>query len=295
MSNGIVFDRDSSRRIANATRGYEQEQSAPEPVNYQVDGSYGRIMLVQTASTLPTNYTGLIAVEANIVEKLPNNNVNVISNVWVKDLNNQLLSANTIYKARFSGEWTQNIIKNGITVPTTLGLYVVQNAQTPSIAEPFRVTDVRGGYTFIQTIDGAKSGKWAGSIWTPEIWYNIFTVFRPTVFGVAVFQPTIQFAIFYPFTLQVDAYYYASSSTGDTVTCAAPGGQGFFSAHDPLQLMRANGYRGRALISYGTNSFGSVSYYPNGSSPFTVIAARQTDNFSTGGIGSGIGSGISGV
>lgn len=295
MSSGIAFTPDSARRIANATRGYEQEQGAPEPVTYQADGSYGRMMLVQTASTLPANYTGLMAVQANIVEKLPNNTVNVISNVWVKDLNNQLLSANTIYNARLCGEWTQNIIVNGIVTPTTYGLYVVQNAQTPSIAEPFKVMSVSGGFTFIQTIDGTKSGKFAGSIWTPEIWANIFNQFRPTVYGVAVFQPTIQFALFYPFTLQVDAYYYGSYSTGDTVTCAAPGGQSFFSAHDPLQLMRANGYRGRAIISYGTNSFGSVSYYPNGSSPFTVIAARQTDNFTTGGIGSGIGSGISGV
>lgn len=295
MSNGIVFDRDSSRRIANATRGYEQEQSAPEPVNYQVDGSYGRIMLVRTDSILPSGYTGLMAAPGSIIEKLPSGQINIISKVWIKDQNNGTLSANTIYQARLGGTFTQDITTNGITAPTTLGLYLVQNAQTSSIAEPFKVVSVSGGYTFIQTIDGTKSGKWAGSIWTPEIWVNIFNQFRPTVFGVAVFQPIIQYAIIYPFTLQVDAIYYASSSTGDTVTCAAPGGQGFFSAHDPLQLMRANGYRGRALISYGTNSFGAAFYYPNGSSPFTVIAARQTDNFSTGGIGSGIGSGISGV
>jgi hypothetical protein len=237
-----------------------------------------------------------MAVPGSIIEKLPSGQINIISKVWIRDQNGGTLSANTIYQARLGGTYTQNITTSGITVPTTLGLYLVQNAQTPSIAEPFKVMSVSGGYTFIQTIDGTKSGKWFGSIWTPEIWANIFNQFRPTVYGVAVFQPTIQFALFYPFTLQVDAYSYASYSTGDSVTCAFPGNQNFFfSAHDPLQLMRANGYRGRAIISYGTNSFGSVSYYPNGSSPFTVIAARKTDNFTTGGIGSGIGSGISGV
>jgi hypothetical protein len=236
-----------------------------------------------------------MAALGDVIEKQPDGTVTVIGAAWIKDQNGGTLSANTIYQARVGGTWTQDVTTNGIVKSTTLGLYLVQNAQTPSIAEPFKVMSVSGGFTFIQTIDGTKSGKFSGSIWTPEIWANIFNQFRPTVYGVAVFQPTIQFALFYPFTLQVDAYYFASYSTGDTVTCAAPGGQSFFSAHDPLQLMRANGYRGRAIISYGTNSFGSVSYYPNGSSPFTVIAARQTDNFTTSGIGSGIGSGISGV
>jgi len=251
--------------------------------------------LVRTNSTLPVGYTGSMAVQGEIVEQKQDGTYVPQMPIWIRDQNGSMLNSNTIYQARVGGTWTQDVTINGILAPTTLGLYLVQNAQIPSIAEPFKVISVSGGFTFIQTIDGTKSGKFAGSIWTPEIWANIFNQFRPTVYGVAVFQPTIQFALFYPFTLQVDAYYYASYSTGDTVTCAAPGGQSFFSAHDPLQLMRANGYRGRAIISYGTNHFGSVSYYPNGSSPFTVIAARQTDNFTPGGIGSGIGSGISGV
>ena len=292
---GTAFTYPLAKRIVSSTKWTEEQRGIIPDIESPSYFNGNQQLLLRTNSTLPSGYTGTMAVQGEIVDQNQDGTYSKKMPVWIRDQNGGTLSANTIYQGISAGTYTQDITTNGITVPTTLGLYVVQNAQTPSIAEPFRVTDVKGGYTFIQTIDGAKSGKWAGSIWTPEIWYNIFTVFRPTVFGVAVFQPTIQFAIFYPFTLQVDAYYYASSSTGDSVACAAPGGQGFFSAHDPLQLMRENGYRGRALISYGTNSFGAVSYYPNGSSPFTVIAARQTDNFNTGGIGSGIGLGISGV
>jgi hypothetical protein len=292
---GTTFTYPLAKRIVSSTKWTEEQRGIIPEIETPIIVNGNQDLLVRTSSTLPVGYTGAMAVQGEIVEQKQDGTYLPQMPIWIKDQNGGMLNSNTIYQARVGGTWTQNVTINGILAPTTLGLYLVQNAQTPSIAEAFKVISVSGGFTFIQTIDGTKSGKFAGSIWTPEIWVNIFNQFRPTVYGVAVFQPTIQYAIFHPFTLQVDAYYYASYSTGDTVTCAAPGGQGFFSAHDPLQLMRANGYRGRAIISYGTNSFGSVSYYPNGSSPFTVIAARQTDNFTTGGIGSGIGSGISGV
>jgi len=292
---GTTFTYPLAKRIVSSTKWTEEQRGIIPEIETPIILNGNQDLLVRTNSTLLVGYTGAMAVQGEIVEQKQDGTYLPQMPIWIKDQNGGMLNSNTIYQARVGGTWTQNVTINGILAPTTLGLYLVQNAQTPSIAEAFKVISVSGGFTFIQTIDGTKSGKFAGSIWTPEIWVNIFNQFRPTVYGVAVFQPTIQYAIFHPFTLQVDAYYYASYSTGDTVTCAAPGGQGFFSAHDPLQLMRANGYRGRAIISYGTNSFGSVSYYPNGSSPFTVIAARQTDNFTTGGIGSGIGSGISGV
>jgi hypothetical protein len=292
---GTTFTYPLAKRIVSSTKWTEEQRGIIPEIETPIILNGNQDLLVRTSSTLPVGYTGAMAVQGEIVEQKQDGTYVPQMPIWIRDQNSGTLSPSTIYQARVGGTWTENLTINGILAPTTLGLYLVQNAQTPSIAEHFKVISVSGGFTFIQTIDGTKSGKFAGSIWTPEIWLNIFNQFRPTVYGVAVFQPTIQYAIFYPFTLQVDAYYYASYSTGDTVTCASPGGQSFFSAHDPLQLMRANGYRGRAIISYGTNSFGSVSYYPNGSSPFTVIAARQTDNFTTGGIGSGIGSGISGV
>jgi hypothetical protein len=292
---GTTFTYPLAKRIVSSTKWTEEHRGIIPEIETPIILNGNQDLLIRTSSTLPVGYTGAMAVQGEIVEQNQNGTYVPQMPIWIRDQNGGTLSPSTIYQARVGGTWTQNVTINGILAPTTLGLYLVQNAQASSIAEPFKVMSVSGGFTFIQTIDGSKSGKFAGSIWTPEIWVNIFNQFRPTVYGVAVFQPTIQYAVFYPFTLQVDAYYYGSYSTGDTVTCAAPGGQSFFSAHDPLQLMRANGYRGRAIISYGANSFGSISYYPNGSSPFTVIAARQTDNFTIGGIGSGIGSGISGV
>jgi hypothetical protein len=128
---GIVFEPDSARRIAAATRGYEQSLSAPEPVTYEADNSYGRMMLVRTDPSFPTNYSGDMAAGAAIIEKRADGTVKVITTVWLKDLNNALLKPSTIYQARLSGTYTQEVIVNGIPTLKTFALYLVQQAITP--------------------------------------------------------------------------------------------------------------------------------------------------------------------
>jgi hypothetical protein len=122
---GIVFDLDSARRIATATRGYEQSLSAPEPTTYQTDGSYGRMMLVQT-DVLPAGYTGDLAALGSVVEKSPDGKIHSICPAWIKDVNGKALSANTTYQARYSGALKQDAVVNGTTIQKELGLYLVQ-------------------------------------------------------------------------------------------------------------------------------------------------------------------------
>jgi hypothetical protein len=126
MSSGIAFTPDSARRIANATRGWEQQQGAPEPTTYEADSSYGRMMLVRTDPSFPTNYSGDMAAGAAIIEKLADGTVKVITTVWLKDLNNAALKPSTIYQARLSGTYTQEVIVNGISTFKTFALYLVQ-------------------------------------------------------------------------------------------------------------------------------------------------------------------------
>ena len=121
---GILFDPESAKRIANATRGWEREQGAEPPIGYQPN-DYGRLMMVQTG-TLPSGYTGAMAVHGNVIEKTPAGLIRVIAPIWIKDLNNGALAANTIYYGRIGGSFTQDYTVNGTTTPTTLGLYLVQ-------------------------------------------------------------------------------------------------------------------------------------------------------------------------
>jgi hypothetical protein len=68
-----------------------------------------------------------MAALGDVIEKQPDGTVTVIGAAWIKDQNGGTLSANTIYQARVGGTYTQDITTSGITAPTTLGLYLVQN------------------------------------------------------------------------------------------------------------------------------------------------------------------------
>lgn len=211
-----------------------------------------------------------------------------------KEINGASATVGSIVEMRPGGAYTGPDGK-----PANIWLFQNPKNSTGDIVEPFRVIDVNGGSSVIQTIDGKKTARWGNNIYTPEIWYNLFQSFRPTVFGFAVFPSSgdARFGTFLPFMFEAYVNYYGSYSTGDVVTLAGSlYGQPLCDAFDPLQLIRANGYRGRALIGYGSNAMGSVSFYPYGSSPFTVINARATDAYLTGGgIGSPVGGSLSGA
>ena len=191
------------------------------------------------------------------------------------------------------GTFAQNITTNGITAPTTLGLYLVQLGSSPVVFEPFKVSAVSGASTYVQSLDQIKTA--IIPIYNPTYayfgptWEAIFNQIRPQVFGHGVFPSIGNLIRFYtvnPFTFLAYARYYRSDLSGDFVTCGWTQESYFFQAFDPLQLVRSVGYGARVIISWGVN---------NSQDPYTIIAAHKNDAYTTSGIGSGIGSGISGV
>ena len=296
MSNGIVFDRDSARRIANATRGYEQEQSAPESVNYQENGSYGRMMLVRTDSILPSGYTGLMAALGSIIEKLPSGQINIISKVWIKDQNNGTLLANTIYQARLGGTYTQDITTNGITAPTTLGLYLVQTTPTPiaygySQARYFGppIIDAGTGIAYTAIFFEGYTGQRNGVIRTPVYGLAGIDTFLQSLAAIGYYPPVLV-----KYTEQ-KAKFGDLIYTGPTLSEVIPfalsssiiqSGLATGMVYNPLGISGTN-----YMVNFGysvLNMFGTVYKWPQ----VTVLNAYPP---TTSGIGSGIGSGISGV
>ena len=119
-----VFSESAATRIGAATRWAELQQGIPQD-GYGSSPGNG-LCLVRTRTTLPAGYTGAIAALGDVIEKQPDGTINTLGQVWIKDQNGGTLSANTIYQARVGGTFAQNITTNGITAPTTLGLYLVQ-------------------------------------------------------------------------------------------------------------------------------------------------------------------------
>lgn len=293
------FDAASAKRISRSVLWSERMQGIPSTdPNENYSQSTSSICLVRTGTTLPAGYTGAMAALGDVVEKQPDGTINSLGAVWIKDINGGTLSANTIYQARVGGTYAQDLTTNGVTASTTLGLYLVQKGGSSSlIYEPFRLTGVSNGNLVGLSLDGTRSQVFgSAAAMGPQI-AQVITRLGVQIFGSGVFTTdgtTSSRYIVNPFTFQADTYYYASAYTGDIVTCGVPtyGGssQYFFDAFDPLQLVRANGYYCRAILSYGTTVSGRASQ-----NPFTVIAARKTDTYTTSGISTGIGSGISGV
>jgi len=122
------FDEDSARRIAQSVRYTERLQGVPstDPNENYGTAIGGQICLVQTDATLPAGYNGAMGAPGQVVEKQADGTINKLGAIWIKDQNGGTLSASTIYQARIGGTWTQDVTTNGIVKPTTLGLYLVQ-------------------------------------------------------------------------------------------------------------------------------------------------------------------------
>ena len=119
-----VFAESAATRIGAATRWAELQQGIPQD-GYGSSPGNG-LCLVRTRTTLPAGYTGAMAALGDVIEKQPDGTVTVIGTAWIKDQNGGTLSPNTIYQARIGGTWTQDVTTNTIVTPTTLGLYLVQ-------------------------------------------------------------------------------------------------------------------------------------------------------------------------
>lgn len=122
------FDEDSAKRIAQSVRYTERLQGVPstDPNENYGTAIGGQICLVQTDATLPGGYNGAMGAPGQVIEKQSDGTINKLGAIWIKDQNGGTLSANTIYQARIGGTWTQDVTTNGIVKPTTLGLYLVQ-------------------------------------------------------------------------------------------------------------------------------------------------------------------------
>jgi hypothetical protein len=317
---GIVFEPDSARRIAAATRGYEQSLSAPEPTTYEADGSYGRMMLVRTDSSFPTDYTGYKAAGGAVIEKRADGSVKVIATAWLKDSNNNKLKPGFIYQARLSGVYTQNVLINGIETPKTFALYIVQSFE-PVIYENFRLVytyDNSGTNKIIAgvTLSGEKLGYITAYdpsnvffllTLNPSIGYTIpYLIYGSGIFfyDEAYKMNRITNYILYPFTFGCWAKFLAKTSYEDYDRISlynsyydAIGNQASqFSAQtiDPLGLVRERGGVAKVICQWNYSTglviiAANLYLFPSG------LPSSGKAYGGTNGIGSGIGSGISGV
>lgn len=320
MSNGIVFDQDSARRIANATRGYEQEQSAPESVNYQNDGSYGRTMLVRTDSSFPINYSGNRAAGGAVVEKLADGSVKVIATAWVKDLNNTKLKPYFIYQARFSGVYTQDVLVDGVTVLKTFALYIVQSYE-PVAYENFRLiyaNDSSGTNRMVYgvTLNGSKAGYITAYdpsnanilfLLDPRSHLNIpFQIYGSGVFYYDESLKSLKITnyILYPFTFTCWAKFtqkmhYEDAdrvSLYDSYYGAINNVSSIFATYDPLGLVREAGGIAKVICQWNYTTglvviSANLFLYEYG----IPSSGKPLGQANTSGISTGIGSGISGV
>jgi len=129
---GTTFTYPLAKRIVSSTKWTEEQRGIIPEIETPIIVNGNQDLLVRTSSTLPVGYTGAMAVQGEIVEQNQNGTYLPQMPIWIRDQNGGMLNSNTIYQARVGGTWTQNVTINGILAPTTLGLYLVQAASTGS-------------------------------------------------------------------------------------------------------------------------------------------------------------------
>jgi hypothetical protein len=303
------FSEDSAKRIARSVRYTERLQGVPstDPNENYGAASGNQICLVQTGPTLPTGYTGAMGAPGQVIEKQANGTINKLGAIWIKDINGGTLSASTIYQARIGGTWKQDVTTNGIVKPTTLGLYLVQAASTGS------------GLTIGSSISGRIQVDYNApnnsnrpvlmSATLPDGSMQSFTLLNVgpdwrfgqstlAVYGMAIVSNpatrTAQLSVVFPFFIYGECQkdylgnYWWIANYGYKIPIG-----------DPLNLS----------IKYGSYFYGIMIVPCSYTSPpfpwltMTTQYGWSTNQFehpwksllNTGGIGSGIGSGISGV
>jgi hypothetical protein len=128
---GTAFTYPLAKRIVSSTKWTEEQRGIIPDIESPSYFNENQQLLVRTNSTLPSGYTGTMAVQGEIVDQNQDGTYSKKMPVWIRDQNGGTLSANTIYQGITAGTYTQNITTNGITVSTTLGLYLVQVSSLP--------------------------------------------------------------------------------------------------------------------------------------------------------------------
>ena len=295
-----VFTESAATRIGAATRWAELQQGIPQD-GYGSSPGNG-ICLVRTRTTLPAGYTGAMAALGDVIEKQPDGTVTVIGAAWIKDQNGGTLSANTIYQARVGGTWTQDVTTNGITAPTTLGLYLVQagaagsgsNLGPGSFISGNVGTNYNGSAAVLYFYNSQNFAITYTLLNVSAKSWQITTVRR---FGVATVVDPVKQTANIVFFSPIVFFAECIKTTGIPIMTYLTN----IEVLDPLYLSRNFSLYGSfnallfdmgqpgfpPIIGMVTNSnwqygTGLNPFYPYGTDPFR-------------GIGSGIGSGISGV
>ena len=155
---GTTFTYPLAKRIVSSTKWTEEQRGIIPEIETPIILNGNQDLLVRTSSTLPVGYTGAMAVQGEIVEQKQDGTYVPQMPIWIRDQNGGTLSANTIYQARVGGTWTQDVTTNGITVPTTLGLYLVQQAIIISKEEHYypKFVTLNNYYSIVYPGDTAK-------------------------------------------------------------------------------------------------------------------------------------------
>jgi len=306
------FSEDSAKRIARSVRYTERLQGVPstDPNENYGAASGNQICLVQTGPTLPAGYNGAMGAPGQVVEKQADGTINKLGAIWLKDINGGTLSASTIYQARIGGTWTQDVTTNGIVKPTTLGLYLVQ---LPTIA--LEEDHFKPGYSIPYFPDPATrffyNGVYYQIIGGPNVVvttynglqfsdfaygsYNISNLrcfirktkktfsFQNTTYTIYEWYSSDVFlvtpiAIRYNYALKPDGSFYNVSVINPAIYLQTYG-------------VSFNTFSGFYHCIYRISRNYNYSQFDDQ----LLAVAKVADFPTTGGIGSGIGSGISGV
>jgi len=302
---GTAFTYPLAKRIVSSTKWTEEQRGIIPDIESPSYFNGNQQLLVRTNSTLPSGYTGAMAVQGEIVDQNQDGTYSKKMPVWIRDQNGGTLSANTIYQGITAGNYTQDITTNGITVPTTLGLYLVQQAIIPKEEHYYpKFVTLNDYYSFgfsgnpvkYFRIDPAYNyGSIIGTYGFRQI-SNI--VYNNPTFGPV--QPILKVrysgASQFPDGNRYALYEWYSDPIWVTTPVQISGGKAVLY-NTPVADYGGIAYAGgdgNYLCQWQLINIYSQVYSYSGFLDYIIPISKQTKS-TTSGIGSGIGSGISGV
>ena len=306
-----VFSESAASRIGAATRWAELQQGIPQD-GYGSSPGNG-MSLVRTVANLPSDYGGSVAALGNLIEKNQNNyngNPILIAPVWIKDINNTALGPNATYQARYAGTLTQTLTVNNVPTPTTLGLYLVQQAikeiEPHFYPEPISVDNQLAYWPLgTQSVYFPFGWLYGGNVAISTFSKFFSNIVRSNSNIAGIVNPILKIrrtssSITFPNTLKYIIFEYYSDpiwvNQALTITSGTAGTAfGSFNTPvlDPAGIATAGG-PGKYLCQWQMLSLQNQFYsYSNFVDFLTVVSKVPTPT--TSGIGTGIGSGISGV
>lgn len=242
-----------------------------------------------------------MAALGDVIEKQPDGTINTIGQIWIKDINGGTLSANTIYQARVGGTFAQDLP----TGSTTLGLYLVQ-ASGSGAASGWQLYEYRGGSasSSLLTITNLETGLNALLLGNPlgidapglsPMFGLAPRIWAKPVGGILQLYNVMPFSFFAKATSVVDDGFGNDIAYLESLFPSTVGYMATFRAKDPTKAFRAN-YSRYGVLPKVSVTWSPINYpfaTPANQFPYLITAAEVLQ--STSGIGTGIGSGISGV